>query len=296
MKPGSLLVVAACFLPVLVVAQEAADVGAGGAQQMPAQQARDDLQLLRTLAQLDLTAEQIAKAIPHLEQIQAHLETIADRRAKTYAQERTALESTRTALIQGDTPRSSTYDNIRQALGQLQLAIQVAMQRVRQEEAGLEAELTGQQLDRIETSEQRDARIERVRELEGEMTAAAYIVKKLGEIRELLPDEYARVRLRVANEIAVKTEGARSPRFNAYRQRVLAMMDEAYRWTVVEFRAKLPTLERSVALGLEIRPEADAPSAEGLIPYEEYAATLRNPRTIELLREMLERRGGGAGD
>ncbi|MFQ5808892.1 MAG: hypothetical protein ACE5JM_04645 [Armatimonadota bacterium] len=263
---------------------------------MSAQQARHDVQLLRTLAQLDLTTEQIPKIIPRLEQIRNHLEAIAERRAKTYGQHRTALANVRTALVEGRTPSQSTVETIQRALRQLQLAIQIQMQRVLQEEAGIQAELTEQQLGRIETKEQRDARRERVSEFEGETTAAAYIVKKLQEIRELLPDEYARVRLRLANEIAVKTEGPRSPRFNAYRQRALSVIDEAYSWTVVEFQGRLPTLEQSVATSLGIRPDADAPSAEGLISYEDYAAALRDPRTLELLREIIARRGGGAGD
>lgn len=293
MKSYFPLVASLCLLGAGASAQERIE---GGGEAISAQQARDDVRILGTLAQLQLGTEQIARIIPHLEQIQTHLTVIADRRARAYTQQQAALQTTRSALIQGETLRENAYDSIQRALRQLQLATQVEMQRVRQEEANVEAELTEAQLARIETSEQREARLARVRELEGEATAAAYIVKKLREIRELLPDEYARVRLRVANEIAVKTEGPRSSRFNAYRQRALALMDQAYGWTVADFQGKLSTLEQSVARHLEIRPEADAPSAEGLIPYEEYAAVLRNPRTVELLREALNRRGGGMGE
>jgi len=300
MKSRSLVVILAYLLPVAVFAQETAERGAGagtaGDRQMSPRQLSDDVRLLRTLAQLELTTEQIGKIIPYVEQIRTHLNAVADRRAKTYGQQRTALENTRSALIQGSAPQRTTYDSIHGALRQLQLVIQVQMQKTEQVEANIQGELTERQLGRIEAKEQRDARLARVRELEGEATAAAYVVKKLKETRELLPDEYAGVRLRVANEIAVKTEGARSRRFNAYRQRVVAMMDEAYRWTVVEFQGRLPTLERSVATHLEIRRDADAPSGEGLIPYEEYIEALRNPRTPQLLREMFQRRGGGDGE
>ncbi|MGD8238400.1 MAG: hypothetical protein PVH68_07610 [Armatimonadota bacterium] len=295
MRPYSLLVAVPCLFCAAAAAQDATNAPAAG-EALSAQQARDDVRLLRTLAQLDITTGQIPRIIPYLEQIQAHLSTISQRRDKTYGQHRTALENVRTAVVEGRTPRQSAVETIQRALRQLQLSIQIQMQRVLQEEAGIQAELTEQQLGSIETREQRDARLERVRELEGQTTAAAYVVKKLQEIRELLPDEYAHVRLRLANEIAVKTEGPRSPRFNPYRQRALAMMDQAYRWTVVEFQGYLPTLDQSVATTLGIRPDADAPSAEGLIPYEEYAGALRDPRTLALLRQIIARRGGGAGD
>ena len=300
MKSHWLLVVVVFLSSPAVLAQNPAgpppDAEAVLGPELSAQQARTDVHLLRVLARLGLTTEQIAAVIPYLEQIQLHLDAIASRRAKAYGQQRTALDNARAALIAGEAQRRTTYDNIQRALRQVQLATQIEMEKIQQAEAGIEAELTEQQLGLIETREQREARVARLRELEGEATAAAYIVKKLGEIRELLPDEYVRVRLRVASEIAVKTEGPRSSRFNPYRQRVLSMMDQAYRWTVAEFQAKQPTLEQSVVETLEIRADADVPSAEGLIPYEEYADVVRAPRTLELLREALARRGGEAGE
>ncbi len=300
MKSRWLLVVVVSLSSSAVLAQSAAsappDAEAAVGREISAQQARTDVHLLWTLARLGLTTEQIAVVIPHLEQIQSHLNAISSRRAKAHGQQQTALDNARAALLERETPRQTTYDNIQRALRQVQLATQIEMEKIQQAEARIEAELTEQQLGLLEMREQRDARVARLRELEGEATAAAYIVKKLGEIRELLPDEYARVRLRVASEVAVKTEGPRSSRFSVYRQRVLSMMDQAYRWTVAEFQAKQPTLEQSVTDTLEIRADADAPSAEGLIPYEEYAEAIRAPRTLELLREVLARWGGEADE
>ena len=295
MKPCWLSTAVGCLLPVAALAQvDVADTAAAEPTASP-RELQEDVQLLGTLATLELSAEQIVKIIPSLEQIQQHLVAIAARRTKVHGRQRSALERARGALIRGDRPSETTYTSIQRALRQLQLATQSETQKILQVEARIEGELTEQQLALIETREQREARLARVRELEGETTAAGYIVKQLTAIRELLPDQYARIRLRLANEIAVKTEGPRSSRFNAYRQRALTMLDDVYGWTVVQFEARLPTLAGDVREFLPIRPEADAPSAEGLIPYEEYADVLRNPRTLELLREMLARRGGGAG-
>jgi len=300
MKSRSLLAAVVCLFSAATLAQDAPVAGersdvaeTARGEPLAPRRTRDDVRLLRTLSELELTTEQIAKIIPLLQEIRTHLTAIAARRAKTHTAQRGALANARSALIRGETPRQSTYDTIQSSLRQLQISTQTLQQRVLQVESRIQAELTERQLLRIETREQREARLTRVRELEGETTARAYVVKKLQETRELLPDQYARIRLRLANELAVKTEGPRSPRFNAYRQRVLATMDQAYQWTAAHFQAQLPTLEQAVEDALEMRSDADAPSAEGLIPYEQYAGAIRNPRTRDLAREMLDRRGGG---
>lgn len=255
---------------------------------------RDDVRILKLIARLGLTSSQMRRILPELDKIQQAIAKAATEREKLRGDYADALAAARQALVEGK-PLAASVQTRLDRLAQASRAVDAQMEEeIAACEARIERSLAPQQLDLIETAAQQEARLKRIEELEGETTAAGYVVKKLTEIREMLPDEYAGIRLRLATEIAQKIEGARSRRFNAFRQQLLRMMDNVYQWTDQEWKKSEPDLADTVSKYLNIRPDADPAPSGGVLSYERYRGLLRSPRTPALLREMLQASGGVA--
>jgi hypothetical protein len=279
-------VVCVCaWLPALT-ALWAADAGTPSPQEL-----RQDVVLLELIRRLELTSAQMERILPELDAVQQAIHTAEADRDKLRRDYAAPLDAAREALIKGDVPGTATetqLDRLVQAARGIDTNTEAA---IAADEAQVERALTSQQLTMIETRTQEEARRARIQELEGETTAAGYVVKKLTETRDMLPDEYQASRLRIANDIAQRVEGAGSRRFNAFRQQTLRMMDNVFQWSDQQWAESLPTLKGTVTKYLDIRPEANPAPAADVVPYQQYRELIRSPRTPVLIRELLHAEG-----
>jgi hypothetical protein len=264
---------------------------AANAETPSPQELPQDVALLELMRRLELTSAQMERILPELDAIQQAIRTAEADRDKLRRQYAAALNDARQALITGEVPSATTQTQLERLVQAARTIDANTEAAIAADEAQVERALTSQQLTMVETRAQEEARRARIQELEGETTASAYVVKKLTEIRNMLPDEYQASRLRIANDIAQRVEGAGSRRFNAFRQQSLRMMDNVFQWPDQQWAESLPTLNETVTKYLDIRPEANPAPAADVVPYQQYRDLLRSPRTPVVIRELLRAEG-----
>jgi vacuolar-type H+-ATPase subunit H len=283
-RPGY-LVFSLCLAPLVFSLQTAATQTAAtptAATELTPSELYRDTKVLRVVTELDLTRSQIEKILPVAQTVTD--QALADREADDHDYEliAEAAEAVIAALTKGDDPPPK----------EMSLLDGAARKRNEREDfrAGLAADaaskiqrmLTRQQASRIETAAEQAERNAVEQRLEGSSSPLDYIVAKLQEQMELMPDEYLRVREQRAWDMAeaILVEG--SARIQALARDLLAIMDQVASWTPEQYEESRAKLRSAVAERLGL-PQEEAPK----ILYEDFIAWITSDRTPVVLRELL---------
>jgi hypothetical protein len=244
-----------------------------------------DTKALLVVTKLELTRSQIEKILPVVQTAADQL--VADRQADDHAYELVseAADAVIAALTRGQQPPPR----------QMSLLDRAARERAEREDfrAGLAANaasqiqrmLTGEQASRIETAAEQAERKAVEARLEGASSPLDYIVEKLNEQMELMPDEYLRTREKRALDMAVAILGEGAPRVGVLARELLAIMDEVASWTPEEYQKARAELPGDIAERLGL-PEQEARE----ILYEDFIAWITSDRTPAVLQELLAAR------
>jgi hypothetical protein len=253
-----------------------------------------DIRLLRDVETLQLSLDQVKAILPHVQEIQTHVERIAELRTETFQKQARTIYHMRTALAAARPP--GLRDNL--ALGRALQDLQSRVAGEQQDIVGLAQRVLGELNDTqrglIETPAEEQARLQRLEALGGHTQAADFIVSQFRQIRDLLPDEYARSRGLIAENIVGRVEPPGSPRIPALTVAVLALMDEVYSLDPAQFAQRAPDLAHDIQTRLELSPIADVPPTAGKLTQTEFQEFLTDPRTVPVLQGLLAWRPGRA--
>lgn len=284
LRPAYLLVclflTAVILSPLILPAQTAITAEAPG-ELTPSELYRD-AKVLRVVAKLELTRSQIEKIRPVVRTVADQL--VADRQADDHDYELVAhaADVVIAALTRGQEPPAK----------EMALLDKAARDRTEREDfrAGLAADaaskiqrmLTPQQASRIETAAEQTERQAMEERLQGAASPLDYVIEKLNEQMELMPDEYLRTREERAWDMARAMLGEDSPRTRALATKLLAIMNQVASWTPEQYQEQRPQLREDIAkeLGLEDKPARE-------ILYDDFIAWITSERTPVVLRELL---------
>lgn len=241
-----------------------------------------DVKALMLAAQLELTAAQVEKIVPVLQMIsdQAAADEAADQASWQVVQK--AADRVIAALLAGVQPPE----------GETAALDQVARERRQREEARaamvasaaiqIQRMLTARQARRIETAAEQAERLARQARMEGARTPIEYLLRKLDEQAELMPDEYLRIREQRALEMAQAIEGE-GPGVRRLAEALLRITDEVAEWSPQQYSQQRATLGQQLAEALGLPQEED----KDLIRYEEFISWITSEATVRALREFL---------
>ncbi|MBM3474069.1 MAG: hypothetical protein FJX75_12440 [Armatimonadetes bacterium] len=287
-RPGPvLLVVAALASGVgrVAVAQDEAPPTTPPEGPSPSELYRD-VTVLGLVNRLELTTAQIEKIVPVVERVadQAAADEKAD--AAAYETVKPAADRLIAALLAGMAPMDAD----------MALLDQAATERTQREDsrAALAADaavqiqrvLTAEQARRIETASRQAQRKAQQAQMGGAETPLEYIVRRLDEQAELMPDEYVRTREDRAVETAQVILGEGAAGVRALAGALLGIMDEVEQWSAQQYAARRPTLAEEIAKELNLPQEPDT----SLIKYEDFIAWITSERTAPVLRDLLAAR------
>ncbi|MGQ9730670.1 MAG: hypothetical protein ACUVX8_05285 [Candidatus Zipacnadales bacterium] len=248
-----------------------------------------DVMALRLVRTLKLTPTQMAKIIPVLERVttQQVADTQADEAAWTVVSQ--AAQTVIQALLEGRQPPRA----------EMALFEQVAAERARREafrvslaaEAAVQIQrmLTAEQARKIETRVEQEQRKRLEAQLEGAPTPVDYIIQKLDEQVELMPDEYIRLRESRALEMTRTLLGPDDPRRRDFAMALLGIMNEVQSWTAAEYAAQKPMLRERISQQLNL----PLPVSPHEITYDEFISWITSNRSAPVLAELLRFQAGG---
>jgi len=154
----------------------------------------------------------------------------------------------------------------------------------------LRDDLTEEQRRLIQTEAQAQQRRQLQQRLGGAATVGEFLANELEQMRDLMPDEYQRVRTARARRIARRVLARRARNLDAFGGRILAIMDEVTSWSAEKYgeqRESLPA-QISTSLGLE-----EQQPTEQMVTYEQVLALAKGERAAALLTSCLEASQGG---
>jgi hypothetical protein len=249
-----------------------------------------DVTALGLVSRLELTAAQIEKILPVVQQIaeQAAADATADDTA--WQTVKPAADRAIAALLAGAAPadadtalldRAAT-DRSEREDSRAALAADAAVQ--------IQRVLTADQARRIETAAHQAQRKAQQARMGGADTPLDYIVRRLGEQGELMPDEYVRTRQDRALETAEAILGQDAPGVRALAGALLDIMDTVAQWTPADWTARRPTLADDIAKELPQQLDLSNEVAASLTKYEDFIGWITSERTAPVLSEVLAAR------
>lgn len=242
-----------------------------------------DAKALRIVNELELTYSQIAKILPVVQQVAGQL--VADRQADDQAYELVAgaADAVIAALTRGEQPPAGEMSSLDQAAKERSAREDFRAGLAAQAASQIQRMLTGEQAARIETAAEQAERESVEMRLEGASSPLDYIMLKLRQQMELMPDEYLRTREQRAVNMAVTILGEGSPRIRPLARQFLAIMDEVASWTPEQYAEARDTLPEEIAKQVGLPAEEEAPR----ILYDDFIAWITSDRTPVVLRELL---------
>lgn len=284
-RPGHLIVplcLAALVLGAAPLFAQADEAPVIGVELTPSELYRD-VGFLKIAAMLNLSDGQVAKILPIVERVAEHLAADGAADEAAYAEVEVAADAVTKALLAGTDPQRRDLASLNAAANAREQRVATQAAVVAQAAADIQRTLTAEQAARIETAVQmRERKVVEVR-LEGHGSTAEYVVAKLDEQADLMPDEYMRTCEARAVEIAEALLGKDAPRLRAMATALLRVMNQVAGWTPEEYAQQRPTLEAQVQERLRLPP---GPS-EGLIKHDEFLAWITFDRAGTVLETWL---------
>ena len=245
-----------------------------------------DVKSLRLVSRLELTTSQIEKILPVVQEVAG--QAAADQQADAAAWQAVEAAAAKTvaALLAGVAPPAAETALLDQAAAERNQRENYRGALVADAAVRIQRMLTAEQAQRIETAALQAQRKGRQARLEGADSPVAYIVRKLDQQAELMPDEYLRTRDDRALEMATAILGDNAPGVRPLAVALLDIMNQVAGWTPQQYAAQRPTLPEQIAKRLDLPADTGA----DLVLYDDFTAWITSERTAKVLKELLAAR------
>ncbi len=264
----------------------AQDEGDETAAQLSPSELYRDVKALQIADKLALTRAQIERILPIVQRIadQLKADQAADEAAYREVQEAAAVVLQ--ALVGDEQPPRAELAALDQAATERNVREDTRAAMAAQAAADIQRMLTAEQASGIETAAQQAGRKALEERLEGASTPLDYLMRKLEEQTELMPDEYLQTREQRALDIAEVLLGRGAPGIPNLATALLGIMDQIANLTPEQYARVRPTLPQRVAQALAL----PAPPKTPPIYYEDFIAWIMSERTPVVLQAALEAR------
>jgi len=252
-----------------------------GSPDFTPEQLYEQVTVLQVASTLQLTSEQITQLTPLLKGIdekRATLLAIADEAWSQYGEAiqhaisaQIARQQASTGVIQSAHAGLTNFGNQRDAF----------YRSLASSAAQFGSYLTVQQRQLIAPPGAAEGQAQRALALEGASSLSEYIVGVINAQRDLMPDEYALIRIPEAQRLAAKIVPPNSPRFGQVVEQVLQLADRVYGQSQAQYIQQYPALVEQVAQYLQL----PAPSAQPPISYQQLLDFLTSAYTLPLLQQ-----------
>jgi hypothetical protein len=243
-----------------------------------------DVKSLQIVDKLQLTRTQIDKILPVVQKVAAQLQADQAADDAAYEEVQRAAAAVLQALIRGQDPPQEELTAFDRAARQRNAREDARAGMAAQAAADIQRMLTAEQASRIETAAQQANRQALAQRLEGAATPLDYLVRKLEEQTELMPDEYVQTREQRALDIAEALLGKGAPGIRSLATALLGIMDQIASLTPQQYAQLRPTLPDRLAKALDLPPPLQAPP----IYYDDFIAWITSERTLVVLQAALE--------
>ena len=265
------------------------------AEQLTPKQLLRDAELLSVVSRLGLTPRQAAKFVAALREVQKALRDVEALREGLAAERADDFEAVRKSYIARTEPPQDVVRRIDAAWAQIERAEEQADEGISALEGILLGALTRDQVALVETEQQHVVRERRREQFEGAATAAEFVVNKLKEVRDLLPEEYAQQAARLTRDVAAAVGAGGGRRGDPVRQRLAYLFEQVRAMSQEDWNKALETAEEDVVKLLDLPQEQQA-APEGAIGREEFRQFVRDPRTPPVLQQWLQRQPSEEGE
>jgi len=245
-----------------------------------------DVKSLQIVDKLQLTRTQIAKILPVVQKVADQLQTDQAADDAAYKEVQRAAAAVLQALIRGQDPPPEELTAFDQAARQRNAREDARAVMAAQAAADIQRMLTAEQAARIETAAEQADRQALAQRLEGAATPLDYVVRKLEEQTELMPDEYLQTREQRALDVAEALLGKSAPAIRPLAITLLGIMDQIANLAPQQYAQLRPTLPDKLAEALNLPPPPQTPP----IYYDDFIAWIASERTPMVLQDALEAR------
>ncbi len=279
------------LLPLAVCGALAQTETPAAAPQFTPSEVYRDVKILQVVNQLYLTRAQIEKIVPIAQKLsdQAAADRAADDAA--YKDVGPAAQTVIQALTKGANPPQDAVTALDQAAKARNAREDTRAGLAANAAAEILRTLTAQQVYRVETAAEQANRRALQARLEGAATPLDYVIQKLREQTELMPDEYLRTREQRARSTAQALLGENAPGVRPLAIRLLSIMDEIAKMTPEKYQQARATLPQDVARLLGLSPPPETPP----ITYDDFLAWIVSDRTPVVLQAALNARPQAEG-
>ena len=251
-----------------------------GSPDFTPEQLYEQVTALQVASTLQLTSEQITQLTPLLEGIGEKRAALLSSADEVWNQYGEAIQQVISAQIGGQQASAEVRQSTRVGITNFGKQRDVYYRSLESSAALLQSYLTAQQRQIIAPPGPAESQAQRALALEGAGSLSEYIVSVIDIQRNLMPDEYALIRIPGAQRIAAKIVPPNSPQFGQVVEQVLQLSDTVYGQSQAQYVQQYPALGEQVAQYLQL----PAPSAKPPISYQQLLDFLASPYTLPLLQ------------
>jgi hypothetical protein len=251
-----------------------------------AAQLYEDVQILRTVRTLNLSAEQQSELLRMNVGINAERENLADMRQDIWAEYQDEIQSVLDAWTDGETPASGAKSAADRAVNRVTSA-RNEFQNARWNVAeALYDSLSADQREMVESPGVAERRAARTARMGGTESVGRYVLTELDAIRDLMPDEFEMLAATEAQRIAQAIVGP-DGNVGQMADGVLDILLQVYGWSPDRYRNQRETLPEQIEAQLGVGGGPAAP-----VSWTELMRLATSDRTAAAI-EML---GSAEGD
>ena len=252
-----------------------------GSPDFTPEQLYEQVALLQVASTLQLTSEQITQLTPLLEGIGENRGALLSSADEAWNQYGEAIQQVISAQIGGQQASAEVRQSANVGVTSFRNQRDVFYRSLESSVALLQSYLTVQQRQLIAPPGPAESQAQRAVALEGASSLSEYIVGVINTQRNLMPDEYALIRIPEAQRVAAKIVPPNAPQFGQIVEQVLQLADTVHGQSPAQYIQQYPALVEQVAQYLQL----PAPSAQPPISYQQLLDFLTSPYTLPLLQQ-----------
>ncbi len=253
---------------------------AADSPEFSAEQLYEQVTVLQVASTLQLTSEQIAQLTPLLKGIGEKRDALLSSADEAWNQYGEVIQQAISAQIAGQPASAEVRQNAHAGITNFGKQRDAFYGSLASSAAQFGSYLTAQQRQLIAPPGLAESQAQRALLLEGAGSLSEYIVSVIDTQRDLMPDEYALIRIPEAQRVAAKIVPPNSPPFEQVTDQVLQLTDSVYGQSQAQYIQQYPALGEQVAQHLQL----PAPSSQLPISYQQLLDFVASHYTLPLLQ------------
>ncbi len=246
------------FLVMLPLVTAGADATANTPEFTP-EQLYEQVTVLQMASILQLTSEQITQLTPLLKGIGEKRTALLSGADEAWSQYGEAIQQVISAQIGGQQASPEVRQSAYVGLTNFGNQRDTFYRSLESSAAQFGSYLTAQQRQLIAPPGSAQNQAQKAVALEGASSLSEYIAGVINTQRDLMPDEYALIRIPEAQRLAAKIVPPNSPQFQQIASQVLQLTDSIYGQSPAQYIQQYPTLVEQVAQYLQLPAPSTQP-------------------------------------